>query len=258
MHLVALDLLVGPIEAEAAALAADLGTALYDERLNLAAGFPALLLATPDGERAKSVRGRLEARGQDAFVCGTEALVASEDMISMRRFRLDDRGVEAEDRPGERLPFDAISVMARAVHHRHTESRTQVKEKSFSLGTALITGGLSMSQTVTRNVVTVRDDAEDVLYLFRHDGGTPWILRQSETLYQALGGAMTQSLRANFLATAALLRERAPAAAADDRLLAFRRIPERAERAGGQMPALALAHNRGTDVMAHLLAQSHH
>src|SRR5262245_29712091 len=52
MFVVALIDIAGPLEQEAVMLASDLGTTMYEERLRLAAGTPAVVLATPDERRA--------------------------------------------------------------------------------------------------------------------------------------------------------------------------------------------------------------
>ena len=67
MYIVALMELRTPIEAEAAALAAHLGTTAYEERLRLNAGLPAVVLRTVDKKAATdllaSIRARERGRG---------------------------------------------------------------------------------------------------------------------------------------------------------------------------------------------------
>ena len=256
MHIVAITALSGPIEKEAAALAFDLESAAYDERLNLNAGFPAVVLATPDEERAEALLLQLRKRGQAAIGCDGGTVVPGDKMISLRRFGLNERAVLATDRPGFELPFAEIAVMVRATLVQTRETHAVVKEKKFDVGRAIATGGLMMSKTTVREVTSVKSETDDVLYLFRRDREPPWILRASLTHYPALGADLGPVARTNFLTLVALLRKRAPRAAYDERLLAMRFVPERARRAAAATPSLASSPDGGNDLLAHLIAAS--
>src|SRR2546425_6978104 len=85
------------LEAEAAALAADLGTTAYQERLNLVAGPPAVVLATADAERARSLADRLHARGHGALVVDGAQVVAAGAMVELRSFRIEEEALHAGD-----------------------------------------------------------------------------------------------------------------------------------------------------------------
>lgn len=63
VYVVALAELATPIEDEAAALAAHLGTTLYEERLNLNGGLPAIVLRTADRKEAATLLAAVRSRG---------------------------------------------------------------------------------------------------------------------------------------------------------------------------------------------------
>ena len=256
MHIVAITQLGGPVEAEAVALALDLDSAPYDERLNLNVGLPVIVLGTPDEARARRVHAQIQQRGHQALVVNGADVVPSTRMISLRRFGLDERAVLATDKPGESLPYDEITTLVRATSDQVTETTEVFKEKKFDMGRALVTGGLVISKTTTQKVTTSHHKTDDVLYLFRRGGGKPWFLRASGTHYTPLGEALAPTARANFLGLIELLRRRAPRAIYSESLVALRKVPERARRAAAGIHALSSSPEGGTDLLAHILALS--
>lgn len=223
MHIVALTALATPVEAAAAAVAAALGTTAYEERLKLVAGLPTVVATTPDGARAASLAEALRAHGHRALVCASADVVAADDMVSLRRFALDDDALVAGDR-GERLPWSDIAVLVRAFDRRRSETSTTVTEKKLDMVRLVASGGLIRNKTTKREVVTRADDSEPVLYLFRTSGATPWILREQGTHYEALGKKLSPAAGPNFVTAVAELRARAPHARYDERLVTRRGI----------------------------------
>ncbi|HSD90534.1 MAG TPA: hypothetical protein VLB44_23575, partial [Kofleriaceae bacterium] len=112
-----------------------------------------------------------------------------------------------------------VSVMVQARHRRVTETVDQVKDKKFDLGRAIATGGLVMRKTEKREVVTRSEDSEQVLYLFRSSGETPWLLREHGTNFAGLGAALQPIASRNFAIAVEQFRGHAPAARFDDSLL---------------------------------------
>lgn len=249
MHAVAIIRLQSTVEREAEALAADLGTVSYEERLKLAAGLPSVVLLTPDATRAAALLDRVRGRGHVAVACATDDVVPQAQMISLRRFRLDDDALVAADRPDARLPWSDLAALIRATDRTRVESVDQVKDKRFDLGRALATGGLIRSRTTRREVTTRVDDSEQLLYLFRRSGQTPWILREQGTHYGALGAQLASTALPNFLATVERLRLMAPEARVDERLLS-RRLP----RASAPLRGGRVTSANDLDLLAHLVA----
>lgn len=236
MHIVAITGLATPPDAAAAALARALGTLPYDERRKLAAGVPAVVLTSADAARAEAVAATLRGLGHQVIACDAEAVVPSSKMVSLKRFALGDDALVAGD---ERLPWNDLAVLVRAVERRRVETTTTVKEKKTDLVRAVVTGGLVRSKTTTRVETARNDESEPVLYLFRASAATPWILREQGTHYEALGARLQPTAAPNFVATVAELRARAPRARFDERLVP-RRVPSPEE----------------LDLLAHLVAWS--
>jgi hypothetical protein len=253
---VALFELATSIDAEAAALATDLGTTLYEERMHLAAGLPLIVRTSAEREPAADLLRKLRARGHGAVACDARAVVPAEQMIPMRTFALEDDAITLSDRPDERLPYDDILAMLRARHRTESRTRTEVSEKRLSLGRAVATGGLMLRKGVTREESTTSAAEEQILYVFRRSRETPWLLRERATSYAAaLGADLVPSSAQNFLRTIDALRKRAPEARYDERLLQVRRIQTRSIRTGTKTSeTLAVSTAPGIDLLAHLTA----
>ncbi len=255
MHVVAIAELATPIEAEAAALAADLGTTAYEERLKLAAGLPAIVLTSADPAPARELLAKLRARRHGAVSCDAAEVVPSSAMVPLRRFTFEPDALVATDVPGARLPYDDILGIFRASHQTRTETRTEGKSKQFSAGRALLTGGLVLTKNVSREEKNITQEREQLCYLFRVGGDTPWLLRERGTHYAGLGSAVGPSSAQNFVATLARLRKLSPGAVYDERLMNPRNAPSRPIRTGsGSSESVGVSSASGVDLIAHLLA----
>jgi hypothetical protein len=180
-------------------------------------------------------------------------MVPSSAMTSLRRFALAADGLVATDVPGSHLPWGDILALIRATHRVRIETHSETVEKKFRPAAAIATGGVILTKTVTRDVVTTSDDRIPVLYLFRRSGERPWLLQATGTHYTTLGPLLKPTQMDNFQTTVRLLREHATSASYDERLLAVRALPERVTRtnAVANEPAPAA---EGIDVLAHVLA----
>jgi len=253
VYVVALAELRAPVDAEAAALATDLGVTAYEARLLLVAGMPSVVKTTPDKALALDLLARLRARGHGAVACDASAVVASTAMVAMQRLAIGPDGVTLAEPPDARLPFDDVLALVSAVHRQHADTTTTSRETKFSMQRALLTGGVALTKTVTKETRSASDDRAGVLYVFRRSGQTPWILREHGTAWTGLPVlAATES--ENYRAAVALLRERAPGATFDDRLVT-RKAPERTALSGsGSQKTVRSSTEAGVDLLAHLLA----
>lgn len=254
MYIVAITERNATIEAEAAALAADLGVTPYEARLVLAPGTPTVVRTTADKALALDLLARLRARGHGAVAIDGAAVVASHAMISMRRFRLGPSSIGLDDRPDE-LPYDDVSALIAAVHRQHTTSESESRDKKLSVTRAVMSGGLVMTKTVKRETRTETTERAPVVYLFRHSGGTPWILRERGTLWTGHGLPVSPLASDNFRTTVRALRERSPGAVYDDRLVTLKSAPQRFAVTGTTGSTTTTSSSEaGVDLFAHVLA----
>ncbi|HEY4117888.1 MAG TPA: hypothetical protein VGM56_08535 [Byssovorax sp.] len=261
MHVVAIASLATPpgvtdaIAAEAKALANDLGTTAYEERLKLVAGLPAIVLTAADPARARGLLESIRARGHEAFCVDAAEVVGSAEMVLVRRFAFEPDALVLVD-SGERLPFGDLRAILRAMHSKHTESRTEVTTKKFDVGRAVLSGGLVVRKKVTEEKKAFSSESEQVLYLFRASGEAPWLVRERGTNYTGLGAELEPSAARNFLSLTARLRELAPAAGYSERLLAPGSANKHMRLSGGGTNSVSVSSADGVDLLAHILALS--
>ena len=117
------------------------------------------------------------------------------------------------------MPWTDLASLVRARHRHQLGTTKLVEQKKFDAARAVLTGGLIMRKTEKREVVSTTEEVEQVLYLFRASGKTPWILREHATNYAVLGAALAPTATRNFAIVVEQLRERARHAAFDDSLV---------------------------------------
>jgi hypothetical protein len=242
MYLVAIVRLADNPDALDATLAAELAVTLYELRLTLAAGLPAVVLLSADEVSATRASAALEKRGHHPVVCCRRDVVMSAQMVALRDFQLGPDALAAAADAKETLPYQSILALLRATHRTAKTSTTQVKERKFRPAMAIATGGLIMSKTTKREVISQSIHHEQVLYIYPRDGTRPWILRERSARYAGLGAQLGPVSAENFAMTTQRLRMLAPQAMYDERLLHSR-------------PIRGLADGiEATDIFAHLLA----
>jgi hypothetical protein len=239
MFAVALTELVGAVDAESAALAHDLGVTAYEARLRLAAGFPAVLLHTPDRERALTLLASVRGRGHGAVACDDAAVTPLHAMVSIRDFRIEHGEllvVGTHGEPIDRVSLGDVLTLIRLLHRRVEVITTVEKQKSFAPGRALLTGGVLHSKTKEREVTTRSEEREQALVIHRR-AGKPLVLRETAAHYDGLGTARSVTTLQNFTRFVERMRREAPQAAFDERLV------QRKPREG----------DGGVDLVVHLL-----
>jgi hypothetical protein len=265
MYVVALAEWKAAADVVATELALDLGINVYEARLMLASGTPALLRSTSDKAQALDLATRLRERGHDVAFCDTSEVVLSRAMTSMRRFRLGPTCIEIDAGPSlahagappDRLPYDDIGPLIAAVHRKRVANEGESSDRKLSVGRAIMSGGIVMTKTVKRETRSTTEDREQVLYVFRRSDAQPWILREHGTNWIGHGRPLAPTAAQNFRIASQALRERAPRAPYDDRLVGRKSAPERMAVVGGMAGATTTTTSEtGVDLLAHLLALS--
>lgn len=254
MDVVALVALGRSVEEEAPRLAVDLGLTTYETGVMLRAPMPVIVLRTEDRARTIDLLGKLRSRGHDAVACELDAVISSEDMFRPKAFR-----IEAGDFIGigngeeHRLPLGAVTAMVRATHVTRTEDVVVERQRKLSIGRTALTGGLLATKTTEKESTRIKHEREPVLYVFRADAA-PWLLASTQLRYDGLAQDMKISKMENFEVLVRLLRELAPSAAFDARLLSVRTVNTTVVAAGPKH--LATSSSATLDVLAHIIAMS--
>jgi hypothetical protein len=224
VYVVAIAELEGSIDGALKELAADLATTPYELRLIVNGGLPAIVLATIDAAAARAARGAIERYGHVATLLDRRGIVPSGNMTELVRFAFRPSSLIADDRASDELPYADIGALVRAMHRGTTTTTEQVKERKLRPVMAIATGGMVMSKKTTREVTRHEEHREQVLYLFRRSGEPPFILRERGAIYSGLGAETAPTAFENFQTTIRRLRERAPGAAYDERLMTARTV----------------------------------
>lgn len=253
MDVVALMSLATTAEVEAPKLAADLGSTAYETALLLRTPSPVLLLRTDDRARALELLGKLRSRGHDAVACDAAAVVAAASMVHVRSFRFEAEAfvVTTPEAVEHRIAWVEIIAIVRAMHRTRTEEVSKTSERSFSLGRAALSGGVLLTKQMTRTTKQTNEEREQVLYVFRR-GGVPVLVTLSRARYEGLGAELRAVQIENFATLIGMLREHAPDAAFDERLIGPRPAIERirAQPGGGS----SASSSDGIDLFAHVIA----
>lgn len=236
--------LARPAAAEAAPIAAALGTTEYETRLALATQPPCVVLVTSARERADDAVALLRARGHGAHAFDGGSFVPSDRMTRVDDFRLDGDGVRRVV-DGDLLAYGDVFAILRAVHDTSGAVERPSRARPFASPRSRLGSTPDPSAGVTKI-----EEREHVAYFFRRSGERPWILRERHASYAGLGADRAPVAFQNFMRTLTRIREASPSAVSDDRLLR-RRVAQRFTRAS------TLRSSRdGVDLLAHLLAMS--
>lgn len=224
MKLVASVRTLTDVEGAAAALGRATGLTLAEARIRLAPEPPAIL-ASLAPESAKALVSELRRVG--LAVLAVDGAAASEGQrVVARTAVLGPAGGTFQARSGApvELPWAEVAAIFRGASSVRSETAETTKSKQFSVATAIATQGLKVSQTVEKTTRSQQEETEQAILLHGR-GGQRVVLRERELDFSCLGAAMQPTRTANIVALARLLKERAPAAFYDERLLRLGRRP---------------------------------
>lgn len=254
MDVVAVVALARSVEDEAPLLAADLGLTPYETTVMLRSPPPVIVFRSEERARTLDLLAKLRSRGHDAVACDLETVTWSEDMFRPKAFRFEADGfVGIGNGEERRLPFVDIFALIRATHATRIENTVTNHSRKLSFGRAALTGGLLMTNVRRTEGTHVTSEHEAVLYVFRVDAA-PWLLLSSQLRYDGLDKQMKRSKVENFEVLVRTLRELAPSAPFDVRLLAVRAPKNTLVTAGAKH--LSVSSSGSIDILAHVVASS--
>jgi hypothetical protein len=224
MKLIASVRAVANPESAADALALAAGLTRAEARMRLVTEPPMLLASVPP-EREAALLAALRHDGLE--VLAVDAAVPSDSERTVARsFTLGPAAATFQPRtgPAVELPWVEVGAILRGSNVVRSEMETVHQSKKGSLVMTLASQGLKTSRTVERTERTQQEETEQVLFVFGR-GGQRIALRERELDYSCLGAAMQPTRMANMVTLARLLKERAPGAFYDERLLRLGRRP---------------------------------
>jgi len=222
MHIVAIHHLGQDRETRAAALAFALGMTMYEalSRLRSPGNGPFTIGVFAEQERAMQMAEKLQSAGFSAVVL-TEAEIAAElSPLIVRKFVLSEHDLAAVSETGKslRISFQQVRLILRGIGIVRGTGTETVKDRSVSLGRAVMSGGLVLTKT-TKTVKEVAIE-ERAPFFNLYAGDKPvMVFRENALVYDSLGPALQSSRALNFTYLLAELRRRCQNAHYDERLL---------------------------------------
>lgn len=230
-------------------------------RMRLSPEPPALLARLPDPEAA-ALCDQLRSAGLIVLDCDAE-VPGDGDRTVARTLELGEEAVTFAPRSGDslRIPYEEIQVILRGLRAQREETSHTEERRRLSVGMAVASGGLKLTRKEKKTVRSSEEETEQALLVYGPPGACAAIY-DGEMLFTCLGSAMQPSKLGNMVALTRLLRERAPRAAYDDRLLRLGRralpfVADREEREGGSATTrLRSDTTPALDVLAEILRRA--
>jgi len=220
MHVVVIHGWLGEGAELVQAVAAALGITAFEVRQRMIGGGPAVAASFADPQRAQELAAQLKQAGVAALVVDAAQVRSAPGHCAVRRFELADGALRIESADGRRaeIAYGEIRLLLPGIRiSGQTELKT-VSERKLSLGRTLLSGGIPLSKTVTRQEEVTTEERTRHLFLFA-TGRPQVVFRQSGMSYDGFGAAMKLSQELNFSFLISELRRLAPRALYDDRLL---------------------------------------
>lgn len=243
MHCLAVCELGAPLEREEEALASLLGITAYDVRIRLGGVLPKVMGQFDEAGVAVQVADRVRARGHGAVVFDADAVTPLARMTLMRRFdAVGDRLFANDKKPPGVVLSDIVAIVHAALDVRVQRTSREITYRATTRGTIREEDQHRSTEHATEMVA---------LLYFRE--GPPWLMRQSEARYVALGSQVRPTVHENFQLAIEWLRARAQNAVYDDRFARRPLRPDKPVEVRDSDTARALSSDKSVEQTIHAL-----
>lgn len=268
MYLVAITRWGRPLDQELADLSAITGVQPYDLRLRLLGALPVVVAGFSDTEEARRLMTTLKARTHGAVAIDLDKIPSVDQMMNPRSFELGATSITVFDpaNDSETLPYTDVLALIHAQQKIETSVTSVSESRKFSASRAVITGGLLVTKKSSKEKREIENAYEQVVYLFQKPCRLAFVLRQNRLLYSSLGERIRHSSTENFSTLVGSLRERAPEALYDNRLLTrrsranFEQISKAVSTNDKKKTRASVSRSNAfeSDLVAHLIAVAHY
>ncbi len=222
MHIVAIHHLGQDRESHASALASALGMTMYEtlSRLRSPGNGPFTFGVFADEERALQMAEKLRSAGFSAVILAEAEIAAELSPLIVRKFALSEHELAVVSETGQslRIPFQQIRLILRGIGIIRGTSTEIVKDRSLSLGRAVMSGGLLLTKT-TKTVKEIATEERSAFFNLYAEGNPVMVFRENAIVFDSLGPALQASRALNFTYLIAELRRSCQNALYDERLL---------------------------------------
>lgn len=221
MHVVVINSWKEEMVESAQEISRALGIAVFEVQQRMNCGSPTVIASFADPQQALVLVKKLNQIGIATMVIDAMEVRSRIGCIIVRRFELNESSlhIETDDRRSAEIPYGKIDMLLPVTSTvKYAETKT-ITERKFSLGKAILTGGISMSKKVKHQQDVTAEMYKKVLYLYVSKRQQPVVFRQDDMSYDGLGEAMKISRELNFTYLRSELHRLSPGAVYDDRLL---------------------------------------
>lgn len=222
MHIVAIHGLGEDRETKAAALASALGMTMYEalSRLRSPGNGPFTIGVFADRERGLQIEEKLRSAGFRAVVLTEQEIVAERSPLVARKFVLGEIELAMITETGQSLSisFQDVRLIMRGIGIVRGTTTENVKNRSLSLGRAVMSSGLMITKTA-KTVQEVATEERTAFFNIYTGDSHAIVFRENALVYDSLGPALQPSRALNFAYLLAELRRRCTNAQYDERLL---------------------------------------
>jgi hypothetical protein len=189
------------------------GLTLMEVRALCSGVLPKILVRQAPEDQARRLAAGLRDLGFRAFVAEVRQVPTDAQRIVARQLEWTSTGFAVTDGRGARHDCPSASIALFQPGHRTTSHSELVKstERKFSMGRALLTGGLSFSKKVVTVTEQVTSERESFILVVRAESLPAIILYESRLGFQCLGADIKPTRHLNLKALLERLRALAPA-----------------------------------------------
>ena len=195
-----------------------LGILVFEARQKITGGNPVTIANFSVQQQAENIATQLSRNGVPAFIVDTHD---HQPLFQVSQFELKPQGLQIESTEGQRLNIDYSKItliLAASYSDGQMETIKTTTSRKFSMGKTLLAGGIPMTKKIKKNRISGGKDRDKTLWLYS-DKQEIVIFNRNRLNYAGLGGARQLTRELNFTHLQNKLRQRAPQARYDERLM---------------------------------------
>lgn len=221
MNLVVVARPPASLDAAIAALVRLQQLSLYEARARLTGDPPRVVAILGSDDEARALNASLLAAGFVSLIVTREHLRTEQRAELIASLSFEPHALVAELRDGRtrEVPWGDLRLLLRGLRATSRTTTHEETKSTFSPVKSILTGGMINSTKKTTTTTVTTTDRQGFFSLYDRSGDPPLVLVEQRTNYRFLGAAIQPSSLANFLAVVKMVRERAPHARHDERLL---------------------------------------
>jgi len=178
------------------------GLTQMEVRARCAGILPRILVRQATEDQAQALMAGLGALGFKAFAADARQILGDAQRVVARQLEWTEGGFTALDGRGARheCPYASIALIQTGFRTNTQTELIKSTERKFSMGRALITGGLSLSKKVETVTEQVTSNRESFILIVRGEGHPAIILYENRLGFQCLGAEIKHARHLNLKA----------------------------------------------------------